>query len=283
MSKLKLLNLTNDYVFGRIFGYKGNEFITKGLLESITNEKYQSLDIASSIPTIRDLQDDKMGILDVKATADGRTNFNIEMQVAKYECIAERILWYWASLYCTSIIKGENYINTKKTITILIADFELNRLKHIPKLHTSWHIREDEFFESILTEKLEIHIIELKKLKVNNNQNVKQQKLIDWLKFILNPEEMEVSNMEGNEDIKAAKKVLEQISQDEKEREKAYLRDKYIRDMNTRVNEGYTKGKAMGRLEEKIKIAKEMKKQGIENLIIAKVTKLTIEEVEKLN
>lgn len=142
-----------------------------------------------------------------------------------------------------------------------------------------------------MTEKLEIHIIELKKLKVNNNQNVKQQKLIDWLKFILNPDEMEVSNMEGNEDIKAAKKVLEKISQDEKEREKAYLRDKYIRDMNTRVNEGYTKGKAegkaegesMGRLEEKIKIAKEMKKQGIENLIIAKVTKLTIEEVEKLN
>lgn len=96
------------------------------------------------------------------------------------------------------------------------------------------------------------HIIELKKLKVNNNQTVKQQKLIDWLKFILNPNEIEVNNMEGNEDIKAAKKVLERISQDKKEREK-------------------------------IKIAKEMKKQGIENSIIAQITELTIEEVENLN
>lgn len=58
--------------------------------------------------------------------------------------------------------------------------------------------------------------------------------------------------MEGNEDIKAAQKVLERISQDKKEREK-------------------------------IKIAKEMKKQGIENSIIAQITELTIEEVENLN
>ncbi len=41
--------------------------------------------------------------------------------------------------------------------------------------HTSWHIREDEFSEIILTEKLELHIIELKKLEVNSNQNVKQK------------------------------------------------------------------------------------------------------------
>lgn len=173
MSKQELLSPTNDYVFGRIFGYKGNESITKGLLETITNEKYQSLEISSSVPTIRDLQDDKMGVLDVKAVANENTNFNIEMQVASYECIAERILWYWAKLYCDSIIKGEDYIKTKKTIAILIADFKLNRLKHIQKLHTSWHIREDEFSETILTEKLEIHIIELKKLEVNNNQYVK--------------------------------------------------------------------------------------------------------------
>lgn len=34
-------------------------------------------------------------------------------------------------------------------------------------------IREDEYSGIILTEKLEIHIIELKKLKVNNNQKRK--------------------------------------------------------------------------------------------------------------
>ncbi len=286
MKKQTLLNPTNEYVFGRIFGYKGNEKITKGLLESITNEKYKSLEIASSVPTIKELQDDKMGVLDIKATADNNTVFDIEMQVAKNQNIADRILWYWSSLYSNSINKGEDYIKTKKAIAILIADFELTNLNKILKFHTSWHIREDEFSEIILTEKLEIHIIELTKLGVNNNQKVKQKKLTKWLKFILNPNEKEDFDMEEDEDIKAAKKVLEQISQDEREREKARLRDKYVREMNSSRNEGYATGKADGILQgetsEKIKIAKNLLQRKVDIEIISDCTGLTKEEIERL-
>ena len=290
MTQKTLLNPTNDYVFGRIFGYKGNENITKGLLESITNEKYKSLEIANSVPTIKDLQDDKIGILDIKATADNNSIFNIEMQVAKNKNIADRILWYWSNLYSNSINKGEDYIKTKKAIAILIADFNLSNLTKIPNFHTSWHIREDEFLGIILTEKLELHIIELKKLEVNSNQNAKQKKLTKWLRFILNPSKKEDLNMEEDEDIKAARKVLEQISQDEKEREKARLRDKYVREMNSSRNEGYAEGKAdglsVGRLEgkasEKLKIAKIMLQEGSDIKFIVKCTGLTEEEVKKL-
>ena len=280
IANTNLLNPTNDYVFGRIFGYKGNENITKGLLESITNEKYQSLEIASSVPTIKDLQDDKMGVLDIKATADDNSIFNIEMQVAKNVNIADRILWYWATLYSKSIKEGSNYIKTKKTIGILIADFELTNIKKIHKFHTSWHIREDEFSEIILTEKLEIHIIELKKLEVNKNQILKQRNLLNWLKFILNPIEMEDSQMDEN--IKEAKKVLEQISQDEKEQEKARLREKYIWEINSSRYEGYETGKAEGIVSEKIKIAKKMLAEKIDIKIIQTVTELTEEEIEQL-
>lgn len=276
MTKQTLLNPTNDYVFGRIFGYKGNENITKGFLESITNETYKSLEIASSIPTIKELQDDKMGILDIKATADNNSIFDIEMQVAKNQNIADRILWYWSSLYQNSLKKGDDYANTKKTIAILIADFDLTNLTKIPKFHTSWHIREDEFSETVLTEKLELHIIELKKLEVNDNQNVKHKKLTKWLKFILNPNEMEDFDM--SEDIKEAKKVLEQISNDEKEREKARLRDKYIREMNSSRNEGIAEGIA----EEKIRIAKNLLIQKVDIEIIEKCTGLSKEEIEQI-
>ena len=143
----------------------------------------------------------------------------------------------------------------------------------------------------ILTEKLELHIIELKKLEVNNNQKVKQEKLTKWLKFILNPNEKEDLKMEEDEDIKAARKVLEEISQDEKEREKARLRDKYVREMNSSRNEGYAEGKAeglsIGRLEgkasEKMKIAKIMLKEGSDIKFIVKCTGLTEEEIKKIN
>ncbi|MBP3502186.1 MAG: Rpn family recombination-promoting nuclease/putative transposase [Clostridia bacterium] len=285
MTKQALLNPTNDYVFGRIFGYKGNEKITKGFLESITNEKYKTVEISSQVPTLRDLQDDKIGVLDIKAMADDATIFDIEMQVAKNENIAERILWYWSKLFGSSITSGKNYLKTKRTIGILIADFEIEKLYEIKKYHTSWHIREDEYSEIILTDKLELHIIELIKLEVNNNQNGKTKKLVRWLKFIMNPEE-EGFEMSEDEDIKEAMKVLEQISQDEREREKAWLREKYIIDAGfyrqDGYEEGFAKGKEKGKKNEKIKIAKSLLKQKISKEIIVEVTGLTEKELEEL-
>ena len=88
--------------------------------------------------------------------------------------------------------------------------------------------------------------------------------------------------MEEDEDIKAARKVLEEISQDEKEREKARLRDKYVREMNSSRNEGYAEGKAEGKASERIKIAKIMLKEGSDISFIVKCTGLAEEEVKKL-
>ena len=79
--------------------------------------------------------------------------------------------------------------------------------------------------------------------------------------------------MEEDEDIKAARKVLEEISQDEKEREKARLRDKYVREMNSSRNEGYAEGKAEGKASERIKIAKNMLKEGSDISFIVKYTR----------
>ena len=109
MSKKNLLQPTNDYVFQKIFGAKGNENITKGFIEAITDEQYKSVQIQSSVPTQRALKDDKMGILDIKVSADDDIELNIEMQVAKYEFMPERILWYWSNLYSKSINSGEDY------------------------------------------------------------------------------------------------------------------------------------------------------------------------------
>ena len=103
-----------------------------------------------------------------------------------------------------------------------------------------------------------------------------------------------MEDIDMSEDIKAAKKVLEQISKDEKEREKAYLRDKYIRDWNSRIDEGFNQGKEQGieegRLEGKIEgrlegikyVAKVMLKKGIHIEEIIECTGLTKEEIKKL-
>ena len=76
----KLLNPKNDYTFKRIFGRVGNEKITKSFLEAITKEKITNITLECNPITEKDLFDDKVGILDIKAKLDNNINCNIEMQ-----------------------------------------------------------------------------------------------------------------------------------------------------------------------------------------------------------
>ena len=125
-----------------------------------------------------------------------------------------------------------------------------------------------------MTDVLEIYIIEANKAK---EFSFKDNRTLDsWLKFINNPEEE--SQME-NEEIKKAKKVLEEISQDEKERRMSELRQKYIMDQKAVYSQGYEYGKEAGIEQNKKDIARKMKLQNIDIKTIAIVTGLTEEEI----
>ena len=283
----KLLKVTNDYVFKRIFGKKGNEDITRSFIEAVTSEYYEDINLEDTPILERDLLENKMGILDVKVVANEINDIDIEMQVTKSEHIAERILWYWAKMYASSIEKGEGYSSTKRAICIMIADFKVERLKEIENYHTKWNIREEEKRDIILTDKLEIHIIELAKLKDKDSK----EKLKEWCKFIKAPESVEEATMK---EIKRAKEELDKISQDKKERRLAELREKAIMDemaiRDSGYNDGFADGKKDG-LEEGIKegikkgkneYIKKMLKEKIDLTIISKITGLSIEELKNI-
>ena len=53
----------------------------------------------------------------------------------------------------------------KKSISILIADYELDELKEIPKYITKWNVREEDYSKIILTDVMEIYINLLTKVK----------------------------------------------------------------------------------------------------------------------
>ena len=278
----KLLKVTNDYVFKRIFGKKGNEDITRSFIEAVTSEYYEDINLEDTPILERDLLENKMGILDVKVVANEINDIDIEMQVTKSEHIAERILWYWAKMYASSIEKGEGYSSTKRAICIMIADFKVERLKEIENYHTKWNIREEEKRDIILTDKLEIHIIELAKLKDKDSK----EKLKEWCKFIKAPESVEEATMK---EIKRAKEELDKISQDKKERRLAELREKAIMDEMAIRDSGYNEGKKDG-IEEGLKngkkirsieIAKEMLKENIDLSLVSKITGLSIEEINR--
>ena len=190
-------------------------------------------------------------------------------------------------MYNMSIKEGEDYNTLEKGIVILISDYELKGLKNIEKYITRWNIREEEYQKIILTDVMEIYIIELpkfEKYKEKTHNNI----LNSWVKFINNPE---VKNMEeNNKELKKAQEVLKEISQDEHERYLAELRQKYIMDQKAIEDAGYDKGLKDG-LEQGLEqgknrqnetIAKKMKKQNIDIKVISEITGLSIKKIEGL-
>ena len=145
IEKSEVFKPTNDYVFKRIFGHVGNEIITKGFINSILDDEIESVNLEGNTILEKDLIDDKVGILDVKAILNNKILCDIEMQVVTYSNIEKRVMFYWSKLYTSNIKEGQRYNSLNRTIAILVADFELEKLKAIPKGHTKWKIREEMY------------------------------------------------------------------------------------------------------------------------------------------
>lgn len=138
----------------------------------------------------------------------------------------------------------------------------------------------------MLTDVLEIYIIELPKFeKYQENSN---SELDIWLKFMNNPEVLDMKD--ASPEVNKAKEVLEEISNDERERYLAELREKYIMDQKAIEDAGYDKGVEAGiqqgiELGQKYKtliIAKKMKEKNIDINTISQITGLTIKEIQNL-
>lgn len=162
---------------------------------------------------------------------------------------------------------------------------DFNLLNH-SKFHSVYRLKGCHTNEE-LTNVMELHFIELKKMQdVQRVEDVKS-KLEAWLYFINQPDSELVQELEKVEiEIKEAKAELVRLSGDRKERER------YEKRRESRLNEvstlayaeekGMVKGIEQGAKLEKIEIAKNLIQNGLDNKLISKSTGLSLEEVEKL-
>ena len=272
-----------DIIFQAIFGEVGSENITKDFLEKILKRKIEKISLDKNPILRRELKDDKLGILDIVTELDGKEKCNIEMQLIDKNNIIERMLYYWSKMYTRQIKAGDDYNKLEKTIVILIADFNIKGLEAV-EYHSTWKIIETNSVKKlILTDKFELDIIELSKIKGRENE---KDQLLDWLIFLENPEsERVIRKMEENENLKEAVEKLDRISEDEKMQRIIELREKAIRDEHAiyakGVDDGIEEGKAKGAREKQIEIAKKLLKAKVGMEVIIETTGLTKEEIEK--
>lgn len=289
MDSKKVRELTEDYIFKRVFGKKGNEDILKDLLESILEIQIEVI-IGAEIE--KENIEDKLGIIDLKATINKETTVDIEIQVRDYHNMIERSTFYIAGLYHTGL-KREAYEENNKVIGINILMFNVFKWK---KIHSKGVLKESELNE-VMTDKLELHFLELPKLIENKEEGNKR--LRQWLEFIYNKRKGEIEMaVKENEKIAKAQVEYKYLTGDEKVQRLAFLRDKWESDHKSELNwekreaekrgekrgeiRGKKLGEEMGRLQEKRQIVIKMLKENYEDEIIIKITDINKGELEKL-
>ena len=280
--KLTLLKPKIDVVFHALFR-EGNEKITKAMIQAATKEKIQKINLDNDKHLVGKYPEEKLGIVDLKATLDNGTICDIEIQLADNKDTAERFLFYWSRIYAGQLVKGDDYGKLNKVIGIIIIDYELEKTKEVQKLSTKWKIREVSTGKQIeLTDVFELYIIEIPKARRMLKEEPKNE-LAQWVMFINDPNESEVSKiMEDNKEIKEAMNELEKISKDKELRRVAELREKAIRDEKNGLRHAKEEGIKEGIKEGIEQVAKKMLELNIPIQDIIKTTGLQEKQILEL-
>ena len=224
-NNLELLPLTDDYIFKRVFAYKGNESVLKDFLEALLKIEIKGIKITN--PEIIPYEKgEKRGLLDIKAEINDGTMIDVEMQMKNERNTDERATEYMGKMISEQLQVGEDYQNLKKSIVIFITNYNFlkrNSYHSVGKMKFDKTI-EDEYVnmgydeeDELASKYIEVHYIELPKFK--KKELSKFTKLDQWMCiFTQNKEGIMLAEKE-NKEIKRAINTLDFLSKDPKERE----------------------------------------------------------------
>ena len=282
----KPFNALNDCFVRYFFTDKGGEKVLLDFINAVMisadMKTFKAVEILNPFNLKRHYKD-KETIVDVKCITKNGTVVIIEVQLSGNSRFPERILYYWSSNYSKLLKKGEEYEDLTPVISINILNFNLN--KNDKNVHSCYMIY-DTKNARLLTDHLQIHIIELKKFKFKDNDLKKD--LNYWLGFFTTKDMEEYMS-----EIVKEKPIMEEahkrynnfirsrLMMSEYEKKEIYQYDKQIT-LKEERQEGIKEGRKEGIKDEKYSIAKTLKQMNMDNASISKATGLPIEEIEKL-
>ena len=288
-----------DFAFKEIMM---NEKARIGFLSAILNIEPEDIRETQILNTYlrKEHEEDKQGILDVRILMNNDTEIDTEIHLSELKVWADRSLFYISKMYTEQIRQGQKYDVFKKCVSISILDFILfEESKNVsqdpsPSSHTNFyscfHIWEDNR-HFLFTDKMEFHVIELPKLPPELKDNVENDKIFLWAKFI-SSEKKEDFDMIAQKDpyIDSAYQQLQIISQDKQKRLEYEARQKAILDYNQFMYEaeqrgreqGEKIGREQGEKEKGIQIAKNLLSLGLDVNTIVTATGLSLQDIETL-
>ena len=211
---------------------------------------------------------DKFCRLDINMTVNGQ-RVDLEVQVCNEGDYPERVMYYWAREFSSSLLTGQGYSTLPRTIIISIIDFPLFECGEYHSFFQPLEVTR----HTLLSDKMGFHFFELSKLPDDVRDD---DMLLLWLSLFKAETEEELEKIREMEVpvMSQAINAYYTITASSEFREKERLRAKARHDEAQAL---YT-----ARKERNIEIARNMKSDGEPIEKIVRYTGLTKEDVENL-
>ena len=281
-----------DWALKRLLRDKANFDVLEGFLSTLLNTNIKIHRLLESEGN-KDRDDAKMNRVDILAENTEGELLLVEVQGESEYAYFQRILFGASKLVTEYIDSGKNYDNVKKVYSINIVYFDLGQGKDFV-YHGKTEFRgihNDDVLKLSAFQRQKFGVDEVYQLypeyyilKVNDFNRWSKVPLEQWIYFLSTSEIPDDANAPGLQEARS-KLLLSQMSREEQAAYRRYLDDRVILadQIHTARGEGKLEGRAEGRAEATLAIAKKLKKEGIDNDAIVRLTGLSKEDVDQLD
>jgi len=156
--------LIGDRVFKRYFKNSKETVITllNQFLPLPEGRVIKSIEFLDSVMHSDKLKN-KDSVLDLRVRLDNGYLVNIEMQSLSQYDFKERILYYLAKLFTSSLKEGEEYEKLCPAYSLIFADFTI--FKNLKSYYTTFRLKADQNPDVMFSDHLGVILVELNKFK----------------------------------------------------------------------------------------------------------------------
>ncbi len=272
----KYINPFTDFGFKKIFGEEANKDLLIDFLNELLTDKGKIIDltyIKSEHLGATDL--DRKAIFDLYCENEKGEKFIVEMQRAKQDFFKDRSLYYATFPIQEQAKRGEwNYqLNGVFSIAIMDFIFDDGKENKAKLLHDIRLIEKET--QKVFYDKLRFVYVEIKKFDKSLEET--ETHFEKWLYVLKNLSKL------GDIPIKLQEKIFKKLFQvaeiagfDDKQLQSYRDSEKNYLDFTASLGTSFNEGKIEG----KVEIAKNAILEGANDIFIAKITGLPIEQIE---
>jgi predicted transposase/invertase (TIGR01784 family) len=274
--KDKYIDPFTDFGFKKLFGEECNKDLLLDFLNELLHKEEGKIVSLSYLKTERlgISEESRKAVFDLYCENEKGEKFIVELQKSKQEYFKDRTLYYSTFAITDQAIPGDKWnFKLKDVYVVAILNFVLEENKTNTDKYRYDVMLKDIETNDVFYEKLKYVYLEMPKFKKEVDEL--ETHFEKWMYVLKNLKRLENIPDKLREHIFEKMFAVAEIAKLTKEEYKAYVMSlNSYRDLNNCLD--YAKK------EEKLEIAKNLKKDNMPIKLIVKYTNLTIEEIEKI-